>query len=119
MIKKLLLLFVVLCAVLLICTACQKQTVANKEIAPVNQEKNQNQNINFNKGSCTTEGESYSVVPDYLPCCEGLKPISCERPDNSGHCPPGCVGAAYCTKCGDNNCGKGENKCNCPEDCKS
>jgi eight-cysteine-cluster-containing protein len=25
---------------------------------------------------------------------------------------------SVCTKCGDGICGKGENKCNCPEDCE-
>ncbi len=43
--------------------------------------------------------------------------ISCAKPDATGECPPGCVGASVCTKCGNGICGKGENICNCPKDC--
>jgi len=68
--------------------------------------------------NCTPEGESYAVVPEAKPCCEGLTVIGCDKPDASGNCPPACAGASYCTKCGDGICGKGENKCNCPQDCE-
>lgn len=61
-------------------------------------------------------------------CCPGLTAIdNCEMlPVNCGpneNCWPGyecaCMDCAcfYCTKCGDGHCGKGENTCNCPEDC--
>jgi len=51
-------------------------------------------------------------------CCKGLTSISCDKPDADGECSEiGCVGAFYCTNCGDTICSEGENKCNCPEDC--
>lgn len=68
-------------------------------------------------GACTPEGESYPVVPGALPCCPGLTAIGCDAPDGDGVCPGGCAGAAFCTRCGDDACGPGENHCNCPEDC--
>ena len=67
---------------------------------------------------CAKEGESVPVVPGALKCCEGLTKISCARPDANGNCPEGCVGASICANCGNGICGLGENKCNCPEDCK-
>ncbi|MFH1448035.1 MAG: hypothetical protein ABIG39_04170 [Candidatus Micrarchaeota archaeon] len=67
--------------------------------------------------NCTEEGEIYAVVPDALPCCEGLTPIDACGPDSEGNCGEACAGAVVCTKCGDGICKKGENKCNCPEDC--
>ncbi|MDD3647312.1 MAG: hypothetical protein PHS44_02315 [Candidatus Dojkabacteria bacterium] len=66
---------------------------------------------------CTAEGYSYAVVPDYLPCCSGLTPISCDKPGTDGICSLACVGSMTCSKCGNGVCGLGENKCNCPEDC--
>ncbi|MEW6295310.1 MAG: hypothetical protein AB1467_03360 [Candidatus Diapherotrites archaeon] len=67
---------------------------------------------------CIPEGESYAVVPGAKPCCEGLTAIGCSKPDANNNCPPACVGASYCTKCGDGVCDARENKCNCPADCK-
>ena len=69
--------------------------------------------------ACTTEGNTFTVGMGG--CCEGLKEISTSKPDDQGKCPeqpP--VGAMLCTNCGDGHCDadKGENKCNCPEDCK-
>lgn len=67
--------------------------------------------------TCTPEGGSYVVYPGALPCCPGLAPVSCDKPDSNGNCNEGCVGTSVCTKCGDGTCGKGENRCNCPSDC--
>ena len=66
---------------------------------------------------CAAEGTSVPVIPNAPACCEGLEPIGCDRPIEGG-CPPDpCVGAVVCADCGDNDCGPGENACNCPGDC--
>jgi hypothetical protein len=66
---------------------------------------------------CVPEGDSAAVFPGAPECCPGLGSISCESPDtDSGDC-LACTGATICAKCGDTNCGPGENKCNCPVDC--
>ncbi len=50
-------------------------------------------------------------------CCEGLKGLGAFRVEADGSC-TALEGGSFCTsKCGDNTCGEGENKCNCPEDC--
>ena len=66
--------------------------------------------------ACVGEGDSYAVVPPHMECCPGLTAIGCSAPDAGGVCVE-CVGAMYCTYCGDGVCGLGENKCNCPVDC--
>ena len=73
---------------------------------------------NVPEPECIAEGGSGVVVPGGLSCCQGLAPIGCDTPDQSGNCPTGqCTGAFYCTMCGNGICGLGENKCNCPQDC--
>ena len=68
---------------------------------------------------CVPDGGRRAVHPDALPCCPGLVSIGCDRPsaETGGMCRRGCVGASYCTACGDGACGDGENDCNCPQDC--
>tara|TARA_Y100000310_G_scaffold290822_1_gene318300 strand:- start:1809 stop:2447 length:639 start_codon:yes stop_codon:yes gene_type:complete len=66
---------------------------------------------------CVAEGEAMAISPGSPECCEGLDTVSCDGPDDSGVCEYGCVGASYCVQCGNEECGPGENKCNCPEDC--
>jgi len=73
---------------------------------------------NPNKESCVKEGESgnartYSIKK----CCQGLTEIKLDSPIN-GECEKVMDGFG-CTKCGDGICGKGENYCNCPGDCKT
>lgn len=65
---------------------------------------------------CVGEGGSIPVIPDPPKCCPGLVKVPCHAPDEKGECLV-CVGATLCTKCGDGQCGKGENLCNCPADC--
>lgn len=78
--------------------------------------------------SCIKEGEKGSTgcgSPDCEEiCCSGLTKISDARfiPAVGGN---GCelgMGSAgpifICAYCGNGVCGKGENKCNCPGDCK-
>ena len=66
--------------------------------------------------ACITEGETGAVVPTSPDCCPGLVSVSCDAPTYGGQC-EGCDGAFLCTNCGDDNCGTGENFCNCPDDC--
>ena len=67
-------------------------------------------------GDCVPAGEATPVVPGAPPCCPGLIPIGCEAPGDLA-CEP-CVGASICTACGDGECRDGENRCNCPFDCR-
>jgi hypothetical protein len=75
---------------------------------------------------CVSEGDGY-MGQDNL-CCPGLMPVAdCEEiPVNCDPTDPDCVGYScscpkclcfVCTKCGDGQCGPGENKCNCEQDC--
>ena len=55
-------------------------------------------------------------------CCAGLKQISNSWADGqaldyASACIAPTDGSFICSKCGDGICGKGENKCNCKEDC--
>lgn len=57
-------------------------------------------------------------------CCEGLVSKSSARCAYTSNMPGGCTSlegcASTCLACGDGKCdSKYENKCNCPEDCKS
>ena len=53
-------------------------------------------------------------------CCSGLNKMPPESLDDRGVCirPIGTALQYVCTKCGDGICGKKENICNCPNDCK-
>lgn len=66
--------------------------------------------------ACTAEGDSHAISPSALPCCPGLVDVGCDAPDSNGGC-ISCMGASYCTDCGDGICGPGENECRCPADC--
>lgn len=56
-------------------------------------------------------------MPGAPQCCDNLVKVSCGKPDQNGECSAPCAGASICANCGDGVCGKGENKCNCPQDC--
>lgn len=67
---------------------------------------------------CGSEGDRINVTYGDR-CCQGLRAISEGFPDSLGGCGPVPIGAAVCTWCGtDDQCGPGENYCNCPEDCQ-
>ena len=52
-------------------------------------------------------------------CCEGLTEVFDQwELDSEGNCLALDNYGYHCLKCGDGACGKGENKCNCPQDCK-
>ncbi len=78
---------------------------------------------------CIEEGESFLDAPlgspyysgedEVMICCEGLEK---KHTYDKYSLPDKCIlnkGPRYiCIKCGDGTCGRGENKCNCPEDCQ-
>jgi hypothetical protein len=53
-----------------------------------------------------------------LSCCPGLSAIADSRCGNSDCSMVTMTEGFVCAKCGDSICGKGENKANCPQDCK-
>lgn len=55
--------------------------------------------------------------PSYGVCCPGLQAASVYQIDAAGVCQP-LVGGAICIGCGDGACGAGEDRCNCPTDCR-
>jgi len=61
--------------------------------------------------TCLTEGETYPASLDVKKCCGNLTNVKNTCFDS--------VLSTYwtCTKCGDNICGFGEDKYNCPIDC--
>jgi len=70
-------------------------------------------------GKCKTEGESYMpwADPD-VHCCPGLVTTdNCCFPNEAGECECGDGCGVVCTACGDDECGPGENICNCAVDC--
>ncbi len=68
--------------------------------------------------SCVPEGYQTGVYAGAQDCCQGLTAIGCEEPLQGGICPAeACVERMVCARCGNNECGLGENYCNCPEDC--
>ncbi|MDD5026753.1 MAG: hypothetical protein PHH13_05285 [Candidatus Peribacteraceae bacterium] len=68
---------------------------------------------------CLLEGETGSAVLNSLPCCEGLKGAPVSFPGPEGSCSVSIMEQHICIRCGNGECGKGENRCNCPEDCPS
>lgn len=69
--------------------------------------------------TCLPEGGKFTNANTKGKCCGKLVPVSAKIPDGKGGClSPNCP-CYVCTNCGDNTCGKGENSCNCPKDCKA
>lgn len=70
-------------------------------------------------GDCTHEGEEHGAKIPCTKCCSGLKEVaparlfdeSCTRLNPIGD-------ERVCSRCGDNVCGVGESRCNCPSDCR-
>jgi len=67
--------------------------------------------------NCIAEGEAYDASDNTVSCCEGLNPIGLSEPDESGECTGSTTNKKICAFCPDNQCGPGENYCNCPQDC--
>ncbi len=67
--------------------------------------------------NCVKEGQTIDPKNN-ISCCKGLKPNANYKLSSGGSCaePNGLI--LICLKCGDGVCGKRENGCNCPQDCK-
>ncbi|MFA5069961.1 MAG: hypothetical protein WC528_01650 [Patescibacteria group bacterium] len=86
------------------------------------------------ESDCAKEGGSISVTGKFKKCCGSLKPVRPYRMiDTAQDTKPllltvdfykgdiactGLPGGMDCVRCGNGKCGKGENICNCPQDCK-
>jgi hypothetical protein len=67
--------------------------------------------------ACVKEGETMPIYPGFS-CCGSLIAIPTNKPDKDGLCAKEpLLGASICAKCGDADCGLGENFCNCQIDC--
>lgn len=70
-------------------------------------------------GDCAPEGDVREGKDICSLCCPGLAEVEYLAPDASGACEPQAPPSVLlCVACGDGVCGKGENVCNCPDDCK-
>ena len=68
--------------------------------------------------ACIQEGKTGPVVQFPPPCCAGLQQISSDRVGPNGSCL--LTGGSFtCARCGNGQCGPGENLCNCPQDCQT
>jgi len=67
---------------------------------------------------CIKEGEMYNTddSPSAM-CCDGLTPKPDAVMGSIGTCGIAECPCYRCIKCGDGECGLGENNCICPEDC--
>ncbi|MFH1444434.1 MAG: DUF4215 domain-containing protein [Candidatus Peregrinibacteria bacterium] len=65
--------------------------------------------------ACANEGEVVSEG-NMRPCCDSLKSIPFIQPDASNQCFNISLNS-ICTRCGNGQCGTGENFCNCTNDC--
>ena len=68
-------------------------------------------------GPCLGEAGFGREGPDALECCAGLVRVPASDANGVGECVEE-AGGYLCTHCGDDNCGPGENNCNCPNDCE-
>ena len=71
-------------------------------------------------GECVAAGGTLEAKDICSICCPGLSRIELDAPSADGGA---CESAAppslfVCAACGDGTCGRGENRCNCPADCK-
>ena len=69
--------------------------------------------------SCVAEGQAVGgkLLDAPTKCCAGLVAVAESTPMDGGcaQAPPDVI---LCIRCGDGQCGLGENHCNCPSDCK-
>ena len=74
-------------------------------------------------GACRSEGEEYEGKVICAHCCAGLTPVTASDVVSVEDAGLECGGAPpsilRCVRCGDGTCGVGENRCNCPADCRS
>lgn len=109
------LIIVLLVAVIVLAGVIVYQKLTPSESAPivVNQPV-----VNQPAVNCLKEGEQGSYATQNMACCNGLKQITNNAPLGAG-CDTVSGTIFVCTACGNGVCGTGENKCNCPADCKS
>lgn len=73
--------------------------------------------------ACLMEGEEYEAKVTCSHCCKGLVSVSSAEVTSLGGDPLRCSlsppSVLRCVYCGDGTCGVGENRCNCPLDCKT
>ena len=67
---------------------------------------------------CVPEGSKFTNPVTTGKCCAKLVPVLDKLSDGKGGCLTPKCSCYVCTSCGDSLCGKGENGCNCPKDCK-
>jgi hypothetical protein len=65
---------------------------------------------------CSKESEEFNLTGNFALCCPGLTEIDKVNWDGKICSVPDCI-CRTCTYCGDGNCQKPENHCNCKEDC--
>jgi hypothetical protein len=84
--------------------------------------------IEMNLANCAPEGSGIDARFQSFGerCCDGLKWVEAFQPTDGGGDPnlsAGCRSFApgslkICARCGNEVCGPGENRCNCPADCR-
>ncbi len=68
--------------------------------------------------ACVQEGAPFTDFNPQGKCCGTLVPLLAKVPNGQpGGCSTPKCPCYVCTQCGDGLCGKGENGCNCPQDC--
>lgn len=69
-------------------------------------------------GEPTCRDENAECTIEDVPCCAGLKEVPLSFEDSDGNCVAATCGS-ICRPCGNGICDENENRCNCPEDCKT
>jgi len=71
------------------------------------------------RGACTGAGGTLEAKDVCAICCAGLTRISLDAPGDGGACESTAPPSLFlCAACGDGVCSEGENRCNCPGDCR-
>jgi hypothetical protein len=70
------------------------------------------------RAACRGEGQDIEgkAMGMGVRCCQGLAAIASASLEHT-ECQPAPPSVLVCVRCGDGVCGKGENRCNCAEDC--
>ncbi|MFH1546239.1 MAG: hypothetical protein ABIE14_02595 [Patescibacteria group bacterium] len=68
--------------------------------------------------STNCRDENYTCTPEDIPCCPGLKKVGNCFEEGISTCTCATCGS-ICRPCGNGICDDNENRCNCPEDCKT
>lgn len=99
-------------------------SLSNQNDSPIISSQQDTQTVSFkrwyNLQQCVSEGYEGNTFKSQR-CCTNLTAITDDSPNQSNT--PSCLGATkngdfVCAQCGNGVCGNGENRCNCPADCK-